>query len=76
MDRVPVPERETQCEPAARVLVVGACLLEGPPGCVHRGAIPPDHQLHGVVTGRLVVAASVVVVAAVVAAATVGRGCA
>jgi hypothetical protein len=58
MDRTPVPKRDTQCEPAARFLVVGACLLEGPPGRVHRGAIPPDHQLDRVVTGRLVVAAS------------------
>jgi hypothetical protein len=27
------------------VLVVGACLLTGPPSGVHRGAILPDHQL-------------------------------
>jgi hypothetical protein len=66
------------------VLVVGACLLNGPPGRLHRGAILANHQLDGpggagpvvVATSVVLVAASVVVVASVVAGATVGKGCA
>jgi hypothetical protein len=59
------------------VLVVGTCLLEGPPRRLHRRAILPNYQLdRSGVAGRVVVGASVIVVAAAVAGATVGKGCA